>query len=232
MTAAEEQLEPPERRPGGAQIIPRPPSWTSGELAAPASHPLRVTVDDIEHALTGAVPSRPIAPTFPDARASAVLVALADGEQGAEVLLTRRSRHMRNHKGEISFPGGRMDPGETPAETALREAYEEVGLDPSLVTLFAELDHLSTVVSRSHIVPVVGRLPAVIPLAPATSEVERVLWLPLGELVRPDTYHSERWGRSPTDRLLHFFELDDETVWGATAVMLVDLLTRIAAIAT
>ena len=156
-----------------------------------------------------------------------MLVALADGEEGAEVLLTRRSRHLRTHKGEISFPGGRMDPGETPAETALREAHEEVGLDPTLVTLFAELDHLSTVVSRSHIVPVVGRLPAVVPLGPASPEVERVMWLPLAELVRPDTYHSERWGRSPTDRLLHFFELDDETVWGATAHMLVDLLSRL-----
>jgi 8-oxo-dGTP pyrophosphatase MutT (NUDIX family) len=156
-----------------------------------------------------------------------VLIALADGEEGAEVLLTRRSRIMRNHKGEISFPGGRMDPGETPEQTALREAHEEVGLDPAKVTLFAELDHLSTVVSRSHIVPCVGRLPAVLPLAPASPEVARVFWLPLGELVRPDTYHSERWGRSPTDRLLHFFDLEDETVWGATAFMLVDLLTRI-----
>ncbi len=225
MTVAEQ----PDRRPGGAQIIPRPTAWTVGELDAPAAHPLAVTVDDIERALAGATPGRPIAPTFPDARASAVLVALADGEEGAEVLLTRRSRHMRTHKGEISFPGGRMDPGETPAETALREAHEEVGLDSSLVTLFAELDHLSTVVSRSHIVPVVGRLSAVVPLGPASPEVERVMWLPLAELVRPDTYHSERWGRSPTDRLLHFFELEDETVWGATAFMLVDLLTRIAA---
>jgi 8-oxo-dGTP pyrophosphatase MutT (NUDIX family) len=187
-----------------------------------------VTVHDIERALAGSAPGRPIAPTFPDARPSAVLVALADGEEGAEVLLTRRSRALRNHKGEISFPGGRADPGETPVETALREAHEEVGLDPSLVSVFAELDHLSTVVSRSHIVPIVGRLPSVLPLAPATSEVERVIWLPLAELVRPDTYHSERWGRSPTDRLLHFFELEDETVWGATAFMLVDLLARIA----
>jgi mutator protein MutT len=224
--------EQPDRRPGGAQIIPRPTAWAAGELGAPAAHPLVVTVDDIERALAAATPGRPIAPTFPDARASAVLVALADGEEGAEVLLTRRSRHLRTHKGEISFPGGRMDPGETPAETALREAHEEVGLDPTLVTLFAELDHLSTVVSRSHIVPVVGRLPAVVPLGPASPEVERVMWLPLAELVRPDTYHSERWGRSPTDRLLHFFELEDETVWGATAFMLVDLLTRIAAAAT
>ena len=54
-----------------------------------------------------------------------------------------------------------------------------------------------------------------------------MLWLPLAELVRPDTYRAERWGRTPTDRLLHFFELDDETVWGATAHMLVDLLSRL-----
>jgi mutator protein MutT len=221
--------DPPARRPGGAQIIPRPAAWTPGGLDAPAAHPLSITVDDIEEILADSPPGQPIVPTFPDARASAVLIALADGEEGAEVLLTRRSRHMRNHKGEISFPGGRMDPGETPAQTALREAHEEVGLDPSLVTLFAELDHLSTVVSRSHIVPLVGRLPRIIPLGPASPEVERVFWLPLGELVRPDTYHSERWGRSPTDRLLHFFELEDETVWGATAFMLVDLLSRIAA---
>ncbi len=175
----------PVRRPGGAQIIPRPTAWVSGGVDAPASHPLTVTVDDIERILADSPPGQPIVPTFPDARASAVLIALADGEQGAEVLLTRRSRHMRNHKGEISFPGGRMDPGETPAETALREAHEEVGLDPALVTLFAELDHLSTVVSRSHIVPLVGRLPSIIPLGPASVEVERVFWLPLGELRAP-----------------------------------------------
>jgi mutator protein MutT len=217
----------PARRPGGAQIIPRPTAWVAGGVDAPARHPLAVTVDAIEEVLADSPPGQPIVPTFPDAKRSAVLIALADGEEGAEVLLTRRSRIMRNHKGEISFPGGRMDPGETPEQTALREAHEEVGLDPSLVTLFAELDHLSTVVSRSHIVPIVGRLPAVIPLRPASPEVERVFWLPLGELVRPDTYHSERWGRSPTDRLLHFFELEDETVWGATAFMLVDLLTRV-----
>lgn len=231
MTAAAEQEQPPPRRPGGAQVIPRPTAWSHGELAAPAAHPFVATVDDIERALAGGAVGGENTPTFPDARASAVLVALADGEQGAEVLLTRRSQILRTHKGEISFPGGRLEPGETPVEAALREAHEEVALDPAIVTVFAELDHLSTVVSRSHIVPVVGRLPEVVPLGPASPEVERVFWLPLAELVRPDTYHTERWGRGPTDRLLHFFDLDDETVWGATAFMLVDLLTRIAAAA-
>ena len=61
---------------------------------------------------------------------SAVLVALSPGDEGPEVLLTRRSWQLRNHHGEISFPGGRLDPGETPVQAACREAYEEVGLDP------------------------------------------------------------------------------------------------------
>lgn len=220
--------EPTARRSGGRQIIPRPAVWSPGELAAPAAHPLTVTVADIVAALADAPPGRPLAPAFPGARLSAVLIALADGATGAEVLLTRRSWDLRNHKGEISFPGGRIDPGETPADAARREAWEEVGLEPAEVELIGELGHLNTVVSRSYIVPLVARLPGILPLTPASPEVERVLWLPLAELVRPATYRSERWGRTPTDRLLHFFELDDETVWGATAHLLVDLLGRVA----
>ncbi len=201
--------------------------WAPGGLAAPATHPFTVTVDEIAVALADAPPGRPLAPAFPDARPSAVLVALADGPSGAEVLLTRRSWDLRSHRGEISFPGGRIDAGESPADAARREAWEEVGLDPAATDVIGELEHLSTVVSRSYIVPVVGRLPSVVPLAAASPEVERVLWVPLGELVRPGTYRSERWGRTPTDRSLHFFELDDETIWGATAHMLVDLLRRL-----
>ena len=88
------------------------------------------------------------------ARHSAVLVPLYDGPDGAEVLLTRRSQALRNHRGEVSFPGGRIDPGETPVAAALREAYEEVALDPQVPQVIGELDHLSTVVSSSRIVPV------------------------------------------------------------------------------
>jgi hypothetical protein len=61
---------------------------------------------------------------------------------------------------------------------------------------------------------------------PLTGEADRVFWTPLAELTRPGTYRMERWGSPPMDRPLHFFELDDETIWGATAHMLVDLLTR------
>ena len=211
----------PDRRRGGSQFIPRPPVWSEHEEPPWADH-ASWTVDE----LVAPVPteSGPLVPSFPDARVSAVLIALADGPTGAEVLLTRRSMEMRNDRGEISFPGGRLDPGETPVDTALREAYEEVGLDPSSPTIVGELEHLNTIVSRSYIVPVVSRLDERPRLEPLTMEVDRVMWTPIAELTRPGTYREERWGTPPMDRPLHFFELDDETVWGATARMLVDLL--------
>jgi 8-oxo-dGTP pyrophosphatase MutT (NUDIX family) len=212
-----------ERRPGGNQQIPRPDVWTEHH-DPPWEIDTTWSIDDLVAGLPRQ--SAPLLPSFPDARVSAVLVALVDGRDGAEVLLTRRSMHLRNHRGEISFPGGRLDPGETPLETALRESHEEVGLDPSLPRIVGELGHLNTIVSRSYIVPIVSVLPERPDLVAQTSEVDRVLWTPLSELTRPGTYRMERWGRPPLDRPLHFFELDDETVWGATAHMLVDLLTR------
>jgi len=211
-----------DRRRGGNQQIPRPEFWTTDQLP-PWERVDHWDVDQLVAPI--AERSSPFLPTFPDARHSAVLIVLTETSRGAEVLLTRRSMSMRNHRGEISFPGGRMDPGETPVETALREAHEEVGLDPSLPTIVGELAHLSTVVSRSYIVPIVSVVPDVPDLEPSTTEVDRVLWTPIEDLTREGTYHLERWGRPPLDRPLHFFELDDETVWGATAHMLVELLT-------
>ncbi|MGD9702726.1 MAG: CoA pyrophosphatase [Acidimicrobiia bacterium] len=206
-------------------MIPRPETWAPGApppWASSSDRPLRLgaVVDDVR--VHGA--PRPIEPAFPDARLSAVLIALAEGADGPEVLLTRRAAHLRNHKGEISFPGGRLDPGETAVDAAIREAHEEVALDPALVEVVGELDHLNTVVSRSYIIPIVARLAGRPALHPAADEVDRILFVPLAELRRPDTYREERWGAPPTDRVVHFFDLDDETVWGATGRMLVQLL--------
>ncbi len=226
-------MSEPDRRPGGAQKIPRPVAWTA-DHNAPWPLGGAPTASDLLAPLPSA--QAPITPAFSGARISAVLVALIDGPTGAEVLLTRRSMEMRHHRGEVSFPGGRLDPGETPLDTALREAHEEVGLDPAASTIVGELTHLNTVVSRSYIVPIVARLDHRPELEPQTMEVDRVLWTPISELMRPGTYHAENWhvenwhvenwGDPPLDRPLHFFELDDETVWGATAHMLVDLITR------
>jgi 8-oxo-dGTP pyrophosphatase MutT (NUDIX family) len=207
----------------GQQIIPRPPVWSLGP-SAPWQLGARPTMNQVLSAVPDVV--RPLLPDFHDSRHSAVLVLLTDVGEGPELLLTRRSWEMRNHRGEVSFPGGRMDPGETALDTALREAQEEVGLDPALVTVCGELDHLNTPVSRSYIVPKVGTVEERLELSAQTGEVERVLWVPLAELTREGAYRSEHWGEPPLDRMLHFFELDDETVWGATARIIADLLAR------
>ncbi len=209
-------------RRGGSQQIPRPEVWSVDHTSPWPKRP-SWSVDE----LVRSVPthSAPLLPAFPDARVSAVLIVLLDGADGAEVLLTRRSMAMRNHRGEISFPGGRLDPGETPVQAAVREAHEEVGLDASAPRIVGELPHLNTIVSRSYIVPVLSVLDHRPDLRPLTDEADRVFWTPMSELTRPDTYRVERWGSPPMDRPLHFFELDDETVWGATAHILVDLLT-------
>lgn len=223
MGAVAGELSAPPPRRGGQQIIPRPPVWSPG-TSAPWPPGARPTLDEV----LAVVPDHdgPLLPVFPEARHSAVLVLLHDGGDGPEVLLTRRSWELRSHRGEVSFPGGRMDPGETPLDTALREANEEVGLDPSSVAVRGELEHLNTVVSRSYIVPKVASIGERPELVPRTVEVERVLWVPLQTLTAPGVYRSEMWGEPPTGRLLHFFELDDETVWGATAHIIVDLLRR------
>ncbi len=157
-------------------------------------------------------------------RPSAVLVVIADGANGAEVLLTRRSELLNSHRGEISFPGGRVDAGETFEAAALREAHEEVALNPGAVRLTGRLDPISTMVTRSFIVPVVGTVGQRPPLRPAADEVDRIIWVPLVDLTRADTFREEIWAVSGEQRPMFFFELDDETIWGATARLLHQLL--------
>jgi 8-oxo-dGTP pyrophosphatase MutT (NUDIX family) len=131
---------------------------------------------------------------------------------------------LRRHGGEISFPGGRLDADETPRDAALREAHEEIGLDPHDVEVVGELSPVTTNVSSTHIVPIVGRVRNAPSLAVRNAEVDRVFTVALTELVADDTYSEELWGAPPQQWQIHFFHLDDETVWGATARMLHQLI--------
>jgi 8-oxo-dGTP pyrophosphatase MutT (NUDIX family) len=162
-----------------------------------------------------------------DPRPAAVLCALFEEDGDSWVVLTRRSTRLRSHTGEVSFPGGRLDQGETAVSAALREADEEVGIPPSTVEIIGRLSPLATMTSRSAIVPFVGVLRQRPVLHPNPAEVDRAFSVPLSELMAPGVYHEERWGfPGGGDRAIHFFELPGDTVWGATAKMLRELLDR------
>jgi 8-oxo-dGTP pyrophosphatase MutT (NUDIX family) len=155
---------------------------------------------------------------------SAVLVPLYEREGEPHVILTRRAWHLRNHKGEVSFPGGRLEDGETIVEAALREAAEETALDPDLVEVVGELDHLVTFSSGASIAPVVGVIDGEPELAPFPGEVDAVLHVPIAELLEPHHFREELWDWEGSARPLWFFELEGDTVWGATAAILRNLL--------
>ncbi|MBD8870950.1 CoA pyrophosphatase [Nocardioides sp. MJB4] len=91
-----------------------------------------------------------------EARRGAVLMLFGEGPEGPDLLLTERSHTMRSHPGQVSFPGGRIDAGETPQQAALREALEETGLDPSGVEVFAELPELWLPPSNYAVTPILG----------------------------------------------------------------------------
>jgi 8-oxo-dGTP pyrophosphatase MutT (NUDIX family) len=161
-----------------------------------------------------------------------VLAALFEEEGDARVILTRRSSGLRTHKGEVSFPGGRVNEGEDPAEAARREAQEEVGLDPDLVTMVGWLHPVATLASPALIMPIVAVLPERPHLVASPHEVERVFDLTLAELADPAIFHEERWQipgriipRSPDNSFaVRFFEVSGEMIWGATARLLSELI--------
>lgn len=225
---------------GGQQVIPRPPGSRPGRPAPWSSLPPEARSIDLA-ALRRTFGGRTGAPSAvegsEEVAPSAVLACFWEGDDGLEVLLTRRAANLRSHRGEMAFPGGRSDPGETVLEAALREAHEEVRLDLSTVEVLGELDHLMTVTSRSFIVPFVAVLPGrPAGLVPNPAEVEDVRFAPVPELLRDDVYREELWTWSggpgwaggadarPVERSIFFFELVGDTVWGATAAMLRQLL--------
>lgn len=141
---------------------------------------------------------------------------------------------MRTHTHQVSFPGGGQDPGETLTETALREAREEIDLDSDIVEIVGELDHLRTFSSQAAIVPFVGLLAEPPALTPHEAEVEAIIDVAMTELTAEGVHREELWvfppefreaDPGPDERPIHFFELVGDTVWGATARLLHQLIS-------
>lgn len=154
-------------------------------------------------------------------RLAAVLVPIVE-EPTPAIVFTRRSEALRRHAGEISFPGGIVDPGETLAETALREAQEEIDLDPELPVLVGALSPVHTTMSAILVVPFVGVLTELPPLTLREAEIAEILAFPVARLAAAEALvewdvAGRRW-RGWT------YEMDGGTVWGATGAMLHELL--------
>lgn len=203
-----------------------PAPWS--ELAEHRRRPsLGRVLETVAAALSTLLPSP--ASALPGAAPSAVLVLLYEHDGEPWVVLTRRAWHLRHHAGEVSFPGGRRESGDADLwATALREASEEVGLDPGSVRPVGRLDRFVTVGSRSLVCPFVATVDGRPELVPDPAEVERVLHVRLSELTDPEAWREEIWSMGPAfggERAMTFFELPGDTVWGATAAMLRRMLT-------
>jgi len=190
----------PQGRPGG-RSGGRPRGRPRGD------HDLNPDLYDPEMALTRA----------------AVLVPIVAREDGLTVLLTRRSDHLHDHAGQVSFPGGRIDPGDRDAEAAaLRETEEEIGLDRRHVRTIGRLD---TYVTRTgfEVVPLVGLVRPPFELELDDFEVAEAFEVPLAFLLHPDSRETRSRTYQGRVRQFYVFPYRDHTIWGATAGMLVNL---------
>ena len=157
---------------------------------------------------------------------AAVLVAITDRSEPG-LILTLRREHMRNHAGQVAFPGGRIDEGETAVRAALRAAHEELTLDPVLVQILGEADQYRTVTGYG-VTPVVGLIPPDLPLVPNPEEVADWFEAPLDFVLDP--INQRRMSAEFQGRTRHYYQIDwqGRRIWGATAAMLVNLTRRIA----
>ncbi|MGH9280352.1 MAG: NUDIX hydrolase [Acidimicrobiales bacterium] len=153
---------------------------------------------------------------------AAALLALFEECGDARVVLIRRAIALPTHPGEIALPGGRVEEGESMVDAALREASEEVGIEPADVDVVGWLDRVVGGTSGSVATPIVGLLRRRPKLVAAPGEVEAIFDVALSDLMA--VYREERWDVPVPDRAMHFFELPEDTVWGMTARILYQLL--------
>ncbi|AGB15840.1 NTP pyrophosphohydrolase [Halovivax ruber XH-70] len=155
---------------------------------------------------------------------AAVLVPIIDRPDGPALLFTKRAEHLGEHPGQMSFPGGGVEPeDDTLRDTALREAHEEIGLDPAAPTVIGRLDDISTITGYA-VTPFVARVPDR-EYEPDDGEVAEIVVISLSELLDPATYTTEVHDHpieGPT--IIHYFHVGEYTVWGATARILVQFL--------
>ncbi len=161
------------------------------------------------------------------ARLGATMGVLYEMERQVWVVLAKRPMTLRNHPGQVAFPGGRCEPNETFLETALRETEEEVGLAPHFIEVLGSLSPVYIPPSNFYVSPFVGWHDGLPNLTPSPDEVSRIIDVPLQALTTPDCIGEINpigdW-RFPA------YLVEGEKVWGATAVILSELIARLTAV--
>lgn len=159
---------------------------------------------------------------------AAVLLPLFRHDGEWTLLMTRRALHLRHHPGQLSFPGGRIEAGESSAAAALREAYEETGIAPAAVRLLGQLPPINT--STGFIVqPWLGLLDQLPALQLQQDEVDSVLLLPLHEALSARRRQTEVWSLRGKQQRLHFIPWQQHLIWGASAEILYLLAQQVEA---
>lgn len=172
---------------------------------------------------------RPMQPP-PDVtpRQSAALLLLYPSADELWLPLTVRSARLTTHRGEVSLPGGGADPEDGgPVQTALREAWEELGIRPANVEVLGALTPFYIPPSNNTLTPIVGLSMAEPDLRPDPNEVEAAFSVPLRNLLDPATVQEEVWERRGVSMRVPFFALEGHKVWGATALLLSELVARL-----
>lgn len=205
---------------------------------------MRITIDDVKKALAlpdfdGPAAQRKMMPQFRsmarpmerngEPRLGSVLALLYGGDGELYVLLTRRREDMNSHAGQVSFPGGRQDAGESFRQTALRETEEEVGVRPSALQILGQLTPIYILPSDYEVHPFVGwyadgQRPC---FFPNEAEVAELLEVPLAHLLDPANRHEEPWNIRGYAMMVPFYEVNGHKVWGATAMILSEFLERL-----
>jgi 8-oxo-dGTP pyrophosphatase MutT (NUDIX family) len=183
---------------------------------------VELDAESVRGRVRGALERRPRTAAEPgDRRPAAVLLLLVYRGAEPSLVFTKKTETVPHHKGQFAFPGGLVASRDASrVETALREAREEIGLDPAAVEVLGVLDDVPTATTRFVITPVVGLCPVGPALAADGREIERVLEVPLRVLLDPARYREEQWEREGRRERVTFLTYGEDVIWGATARIL------------